>query len=330
MNIEKLPSGKYRVRQNKDGKTYRLIFDYKPSKREAEDAIRDLIEQQSDKPNGDLTFHEASQKYAEMKRNVLSPSTIRDYVRYANRMPEWFTETRIDDITQISINKVVNELAVDKSPKTVRNFHGFISAVLGTFRPDFKIYTTLPQKRKSEPYIPSDDDVKRILAELNGTMFYIPIVLACYGMRRGEILALTADDLEGNTVHIRKAIVYDENCQRIEKTTKTTESERNIIIPKEIADQIRQQGYAYNGGPNSIVRKLEQTQDMLGIPRFSLHKLRHYFASKMLTLTDAKTVQALGGWKTDAVMKSVYAHSMKEEQEKAKLAAAEKLRQSIF
>ena len=330
MTIEKLPSGKYRATLMRNGSRYRMTFDYKPSKREAEDALRELMDRKGAQVNGSLTFRQAADKYDDMKRNVLSPSTIRDYTRMCDRMPVWFVDTCIDEITQISINKVVNELSADKSPKTVRNFHGFISTILGTFRPDFKIYTTLPQKRKSEPYIPSDEDVKAILEELRGTMFFIPIVLACYGLRRSEILALTPDDIEGDTVHIRKAVVLDEHRKEVEKPTKTTDSERDIIIPSEIADMIREQGYVYNGAPNSIIVKLTKTQDKLGIPHFSLHKLRHYFASKMLTLTDSKTVQALGGWKTDSVMKTVYAHSMKDEQEKAKKAAAEKLREAIL
>lgn len=330
MAIDKLPSGKYRVRKMVEGKTYSLIFDYKPSKREADDAIYRLIDDKQKHINGNSTFRDAAASYVEMKHNVLSPSTIRDYSRMCDRISPWFVEMKIDDITQVSINKLINEIAADKSPKTVRNYHGFISTILGTFRPDFKIYTRLPQKRKSEPYIPSDEDIKRILAELEGTMFYIPVVLACYGLRRGEILALTVDDIEGDIIHIRKAKVFNEKKELVTKATKTTESERDIMIPMEIADMIREQGYVYNGAPNSIICKLNKVQDSLGIQRFSLHKFRHYFASKMLTMTDAKTVQALGGWKTDSVMKTVYAHSLKDEQEKAKRLAVEKLSKSIF
>ena len=277
-----------------------------------------------------MTFAEASAKYIDMKRNILSPSTIRDYSKYCDRMPKWFPLLPIDDISQIEINKVVNELSADKSPKTERNYHGFISAILGTFRPQLKICTTLPQKRKNEPYIPSDEDVKRLLAELEGTEFYIAVILACYGMLRGEICALTPEDIEGDVVHINKAVAQNEQNEFVLKSTKTTESERDIMIPMEIADMIRQQGYVYKGYPNSIICKLTKVQNKLGMQHFSLHKLRHYFASKMLTITDTKTVQALGGWKTDNVMKTVYAHSIKEEQEKAKRAAVEKLSGSIF
>lgn len=330
MTIEQLPSGKYRARLMKNGKVYRITYDSKPTKRQAEADLYEMISKQDDAPKSKLTFAEASEKYVDMKRNVLSPSTIRDYSKYCQRMPAWFPSLPIDDISQIEINKVINEISADKSPKTVRNYHGFISAILGTFRPQLKICTTLPQKRKNEPYIPSDEDVKRLLSALEGTKFYIPVVLACYGMRRGEICALTLDDIEGDVVHINKAVAQTEQNDYVLKSTKTTESERDIMIPMEIADMIRQQGYVYEGHPNSIIVKITKVQDALGMPHFSLHKLRHYFASKMLTITDTKTVQALGGWKTDNVMKAVYAHSMKEEQEKAKRAAVEKLSGSIF
>ncbi len=74
--------------------------------------------------------------------------------------------------------------------------------------------------------------------------------------------------------------------------------------------------------------KLEKELD---IPHFSLHKLRHYFASEMSTLgvPDADILR-LGGWETDSVMKSVYRHSMMEKEENAKREAAEKLRNALL
>ena len=328
MNIEKLPSGSYRVRVMEDKKMYRFTFDHKPTQKEIFNALAEKINNNS--VNGKMTFYAAGKKYAESKKNIISPNTYREYVRTCDRLPEWFTDLQIDEITQIDINKMVNELSLDKNPKTVRNYHGFISAVLGTFRPDMKIYTTLPQKRKYEPYTPSDEDVNRILKALEGTEFYIPVVLACYGMRRGEICALQVSDIENDVVHINKALAYTVDKEWVVKSTKTTESERDIIIPKKIADMIHKQGYVYNGYPNSITRKLEAVERELNIEHFSLHKLRHYFASKMLTITDSKTVQALGGWKTDNVMKNIYAHSMKTEQDKAKRKAVKVFNQALL
>ena len=330
MKIDKLPSGKYRARMMKDGKSYHILYDTKPSKKDAESDLHKLITEKAGKKNGKLTFQEAADKYIEMKKNVLSPSTIRAYDVMKRNLSEWFLELKIDEINQIHINRQINEIALDHTPKTVRNNHGFISAILGTFRPEFKIYTTLPQKRKIEPYIPTDDEVQRILEELKGTDVYVGVCLACMGLRREEILPLTVDDLEGDILHINKAWVYDIDGNLVEKTTKTTDSTRDIIIPMELANKIREQGYVFKGHHQLMTKKLHAVQKKLGIQSFPLHKLRHYFASKMLTITDAKTVQALGGWKSDYVMKTVYAHSMKEEQEKAKRAAVLTMSKSIF
>lgn len=189
----------------------------------------------------------------------------------------------------------------------------------------------MPQKLKNEPYIPSDEDVKRILDYSKGTQFEIPLILACYGMRRSEICALTTQDIDGDIVRINKAMVQDENKNWIVKTTKTTASTREIIIPTQIADKVREQGYVYKGHPGKISDYLYRAQKKLGIERFSIHKLRHYFASKMSALNIPEAdIMRMGGWETDHMMKSVYRHSMIDKQEQAKREAAEQLGKALF
>lgn len=330
MKIEKLPSGSYRMRKMYKGKTYTVILDYKPTQKEALEAITKELSKETPKDEM-LTFRRAAESYVDMKRNVLSPRTVKEYSETARRLPEWFCSLPVSDIGQVQINRLVNELSKDKSPKTVHNYHGFITAVMGTFNPNLKINTTLPQRVKSEPYTPSQEDVKRILEEVKDTEFEIPITLACYGMRRSEICALTAADVDGDTVRINKAIVQDEDKKWVTKTTKTTESTRTIIIPNELADRIMDQGYVYRGHPGNITKHLERIEDKLGIPRFPLHKLRHYFASQMSALgVPEADILKMGGWETDHVMKSVYRHSMMDKEEQAKREAAEKLRKTLF
>lgn len=330
MKIEKLPSGSYRIRKMYKGKTYTVVFDYKPTQKEAMQAMAAELDKVKEKHES-MNFEKAAESYVNMKRNVLSPRTIKEYSETAKRFPEWFRKLPISDINQIEINRLVNELSKGKTPKTVRNYHGFLTAVLGTFYPNLKISTTLPQKSKSEPYIPSSNDIKKILEYSKGTMFEIPIMLACYGMRRSEICALNLEDVDGDIVHINKAKVQDENRNWVIKTTKTIESTRNIIVPLELAGKIMRQGYVYKGHPNSITCFLYKAQDTLGIPRFSIHKLRHYFASEMSALGIPEAdILKMGGWETDHVMKSVYRHSMIEKEENAKRDAAEKLKNILL
>lgn len=103
-------------------------------------------------------------------------------------------------------------------------------------------------------------------------------------MRRSEICALTLEDIEGDMVHINKAMVQNEKHEWVIKTTKTTESTRDIVIPQELADKILEQGYVYKGHQHHISRNLAKVEEQLGIPHFSVHKLRHYFASEMAAL----------------------------------------------
>lgn len=94
--------------------------------------------------------------------------------------------------------------------------------------------------------------------------------------------------------------------------------------PAELAEKIKEQGYVYKGHPGSITKCLERIEVKLGIPKFPLRKLRHYFASQMSSLgVPEADILRMGGWETDYVMKSVYRHSMMDKEEQAKRAAAE-------
>lgn len=330
MKIEKLPSGSYRIRKMYKGKTYTVVFDYKPTQKEAMQAMAAELDKVKEKHDS-MTFQAAADKYIDSKRNIISPSTIRGYKGILRQMPTSFLEKNVHDITSLDVQKEIDGFSKDHSPKTVRNYHGFISSVLSAFCPNLKLTTTLPQKVKNEVYIPSAEDIKQILEYAKGTKFEIPIILACYGMRRSEICALTPEDINGDIVSIRKAIVQDENKNWIVKTTKTTAGTREIVIPQEIADKIQAQGFVYKGHPNSITCYLTKVQNTLGMPHFSIHKLRHYFASEMSALGVPEVdILRLGGWETDRVMKSVYRHSMMEKEERAKRDAAEKWRNTIF
>lgn len=330
MKIEKLPSGSYRVRKMYKGKMYTVTFEYKPTQKEAMKEIAKELDKIRVK-NKSLTFETAALEYIEAKRNVLSPSTIRGYMNVLKGISTSFKQINVHDVTEFDVQRQINALSKDHTPKTVRNYHGFISAVLGMFSPNLKLNTTMPQKVKNEPYIPSDEDVRRLLDAAAGTRYEIPLILACYGMRRSEIAALTPKDIDGDVVRINKALVQNENEEWVEKKTKTTASTREIIIPTPVAEKIRSQGYVYNGSLNSITYFLQRTQDALGIPRFSIHKLRHYFASKMSALNIPEAdILKMGGWSSDHVMKSVYRHSMMDKEERAKREAAERLRGVLF
>ena len=310
MKIEKLPSGSYRIRKMYKGKTYTVVTEYKPTQKEALKLMAEELDRiQTEKVH--ITFDQAAKQYIDTKENVLSPSTIRMYTTIKKNINPQFSGMLLSDIKANDIQKEINHQAKTKCAKTVRNYHGFISAVLGMFSPNTLIRTTLPQRHKNEPYIPSDDEVKQVLNAAKGTKYEIPLLLGCYGMRRSEICALTLDDIDGDVIRINKALVQDKNKNWVIKYTKTTASEREIVVPQKVIDLIQEQGFVFKGYPNTISLFLKRTTKELGITYFSLHKLRHYFASKMSALgCSEEDILKMGGWESDYVMKNVYRHAL--------------------
>lgn len=314
MKIEKLPSGSYRVRKTKNKKTYTLIYDHRPTQTEIENDFMELFRNKKISLNGKKTFYECAVSYIESKSAVLSPSSIREYNRKINSLPDDFTEKALEDISQIDIQTLVNKISADHSPKTTSDYSSFVISVIAMFNPSVAYKITLPQKIANRPYIPTQKDIQIMFKESEGTAFEIPIKLGCYGLRRSEICALTVDDIDDNNIiHITKAMVQNKDKKWIIKTTKTTDSNRTVLIDEDLANQIRQQGFIYNGYPGSISNWMKRTQKRNSLQSFSLHKLRHYFVTVLhdMNIPD-HDIMRMGGWSTDNVMKTIYRHEREE------------------
>jgi len=307
MKVEKLTDNTYRVRKVYKGKRYTAYFDHIPDDRELLIIMSEKM-QNTDFGQNTASFGAYCNKYIESKVNVLSPSTIGGYRKIVRQLSQGFKDKPLYDIEQIDIQNEINRYAVDRSPKSVRNLHGFISAVLGVFRPNMKIHTTLPQKRKYDGNIPTTEGIKMIIDASKGTPYHIGFQLAVLGMRRSEICAATPADIHGNFLTINKTRLYDEeNHLVIRDNTKTEESTREIYLPDALIKEIEDAGVIYDRTPPMLVKTLHKYQDMFGLERFRLHDLRAFYVSyaHAIGIPDAYIMQS-GGWKTDYVMKSVY------------------------
>lgn len=318
MKIEKRTNGSYRVRKTINGQTHTITYSHKPSQAEV---LRDLLEITETAPVKG-SFLSCAESYIGSKSNVLSPSTIKGYYSILNSaIPSEFKSKNLSSITQADIQFLINEYSVNHTPKTTRNLHGFISAVLGQFRPNMTISTTLPQKSVNERYTPSEEDIKRILDASKSNPFYsIPFQLGVMGLRRSEICALTLEDISGNELSINKALVLDKDNKWVIKQTKTAAGTRTVYIPDSLVEEIKRNGKIYSGYPNTLLLGLNDYQDKLGIPRFRFHDLRHFFASYAHSkgISDAD-IMATGGWKSDFVMKNIYRHEMKAKEAQRKI-----------
>lgn len=316
---KKLPSGSWRCQASKviDGKLTKRSFT-STDKRKAELLA---LEWQSKVDEGNdtehLTLAKAYERYIESKENILSPGTVRVYRNTAKEHLQDIMSVQVSRLTIEMIQRSINKCAARCHPKTVRNIHGLLSAVLKMFRPSFALTTTLPQKIPTDLHIPDDEDVKRLMAAVKGTDLEVPVLLAAFGpMRRGEICALTSDDINGNIVSVTKSVTRDQHGKTIVKTPKTSSSYRKIEYPDFVIEKLKDiEGKIVNISPEHITRRFKRCLKRNGIPEFRFHDLRHYNVSILHALNvPDKYIMARGGWRTNYTMNNVYNHTLKSKQ----------------
>lgn len=213
----------------------------------------------------EYTLKTAIENYCNLKSNVLSPATIREYRRMKDNYYGEFGNTQLKDIDSGIVQAWVNDFAANHSPKTVKNAYGLISAAIDAFSPDLRIRVTLPQKIQSNLYVPSDDDIKALLSYFSehDKDMELAVYLAAFGtLRRSEICALTASDVSGNIIHINKAMVDKSHSEWIVKTTKTVSSTRYVDMPDYVINKFPDSGRIVNLNPNQITRKRKSLENL--------------------------------------------------------------------
>ena len=326
---KKLPSGSWRCRvysHTENGKKIYKSFtcdDTSPKgKWTCENMASDWVRDREIHLANDHTFGAAAEKYISIRRNTLSPRTIEDYERTKRLYLTDLENIRVDAITQDHVQKVVDKWAAKLSSKTVSNIHCLISAVLRQERPNFALNTSLPQHTKPNLTIPSDEDVKALLAAIKGTTLELPVMLAAFGpMREGEICALDAKNIDGNRVHVCENMIkkiVDKKTTWIIRHPKSTEGDRYIDYPDFVAKLWEgKDGRIVDMNPNTLCKMFRRKIEELKLPHFRFHDLRHYSASiqHALGVPDAYIMKR-GGWSSDRVLKEVYRHTLDSEQKK--------------
>lgn len=316
---QRLPSGMWRCQIMVDGKRVSVV-DENPGVAQAKAVAlkAGLIEEKKFGPS--MTVGQAIDRYIESKDAVLSPSTIRSYRSIRNNSLGILENVQIGELSQEAVQRHINALAKESTPKYVRNVHGLLSAAVSAYRPDFVLHTTLPQKEKKEIQIPTMEEVQFLAEKAKGTSFELPFLLATWmGLRTSEIRGLTWDCVDGDTLHVKQALVEGDNGPVL-KTTKSYSGNRKIRIPPYIMSLIETQSpkdeYIIRYTRNALYNHLRRMCKRYGLPRYRFHDLRHVQASVMLALgvPDKYAMERMGHASTN-MLKTVYQHTMKSKSE---------------
>lgn len=247
------------------------------------------------------------------------------------------------------------------NPKTIRNYHGFVSSVLGyavrmgMLQHNPAQNVTLPHMEQKEKECYTLEEAQAFLESLGNapTKYRAFFVLAIYGgFRRGEILGLEWSDLdfEHCVVRIRRTSQYLAERGVFTDTTKTTQSQRALKLPADVFDVLRKHraeqaqdrlllgdqwydsqrlfvnAFGQPMHPNTPYHWLQEfcketEQRFLGI-----HHFRHLNATLLINSgTDVRTVSASLGHSQVTTTLNIYAHTFAEAQARAGEAVAEAL-----
>lgn len=263
-----------------------------------------------------MPLYAALDKYIQIKEGVLSPTTVRTYKSARRTHFEDIGDMSIRDITSTTIQAWISDLSRKLQPKTVRNTYGLMVAALDMFNPDLRIKAQLPQKKAPHFYTPSDNDINILLSKIAGTELEIAVLLAAFGtLRRGEICALTSQDIQGNCIIISKSYVRDEHNNWVLKEPKTFSSNRKIELPPFVIQKMNGiEGNIVKAHPDALSERFRRAIKISGVQKFRFHDLRHYSASILHAIgVPDQYIMQRGGWASDYVMKTVYRNTIDEE-----------------
>lgn len=268
-----------------------------------------LVEIKKNAPR--MTVGAAIDKFIKDNSKILSPSTIKAYKSYRKH--------RFQDIMDRDINgpfnwqKIVNNEFDGISPKTLANAWRLITA-------SFKAQglqispVSLPKQQKVERPWLDYEQIQTFLAAIYSLDCELPALLALHGLRRSELLALTADkvDLEKDTITISGASVYNDKGEFVAKPENKTAASRrvvHIVIPR-LHDLLKdREGLLVTTKPNTSYVQINRVCEEANLPKVGVHGLRHSFASLAYHLgwSEATTMRE-GGWSNTKVVHEIYTH----------------------
>ena len=321
MKAEKLPSGNYRVRVYLGKENGKAKYKSVTGKTRQEALMKAALYKPTE--DQDLTVIQAARQYIEIKAPVISPSTLDGYRKIVRNYLEGtqLAAVKLDHVTSVIVQRWISALAVKLSPKSVRNAYGYFTAVMAMYAPDVTFRAKLPQRKPQTLYTPTTEDINAVLAVADPELRKAVLLAATGMMRRGEICALMAEDVDRkkNVIVVRRAVVLDSDRNYVTKAPKTDSSFRFVEMNPEVIALLPKEGKVVDLDPDQVTMRFNRALKKAGLPSFRFHDLRHYAASIAVSSAigaGSLTVQGRGGWSSDNVMKRVYTHALSDQAKK--------------
>ena len=255
------------------------------------------------------TLGEVIDKYIR-DNSVLSPSTLNAYKSYRGTRFKAYMDR---SVASIPFQRMVSEEFSKVKAKTVHNAWHLVTASLKHSELPVP-QVNLPQTVKAERPWLDFEQIGVFLAAIYNKPWEIGALLALNGLRRSEILHLTADDidLERGLIYVRGASVIGDGNKLTDKDTnknKTSTRDVHIVIPRLTYLLAGRTGRLVALNPTTLYGLINGVCEKCGLPKVGVHGLRHSYISLCFHLGwNPQTVMREGGYSNLQTVNEVYRH----------------------
>lgn len=220
-----------------------------------------------------------------------------------------YEHTPIDELTKEELSLWQDDLWNTINPKTgtyysykyLTNIRSFFNTFLQWAEDRYSIpnnlkYVKKPQRRqpkKKMQFWKREQFEQFISCVVDDPVYHALFTFMFFtGRRKGELYALSPDDVMGDKINFDKSLTRKTNSTATYDITSTKEEKAQIIpvcevVQKEIKAYKAPKGKFYFGGDkpladNTVRRKFIEYTEKAELPQIRLHDLRHSFASMIL------------------------------------------------
>lgn len=236
-----------------------------------------------------------------------------------------FGDMPIREITPPQIQQYIKQIAAKGYARrtvaghlTLLNMIFDFGVVSGDLLTNPTASVAIPRGLKTTPRtVPDNSDIQKIKDNLHLPFGLFAYLLLYTGLRRGEALALTYEDIDrvAGVIHVNKAVYFDVNQPAV-KDTKTKAGTRTVplLAPLETALPRKGRGPIFCTTEGKLLtqtvfrRRWAAYQKATGI-HATPHQLRHLYATILFEAgIEDKTTQEIMGHSSIATTRAIYTH----------------------
>lgn len=299
----------------------------------------------TDLTSEDVTLETYLSRWLEEKARQVKPRTIESYrytvERYINAK---LGREKLNKLTPLKIQAAIGEIGDEVSANT-SNYCLSVLVMALNQAVRWRLLASNPANsvdkasvERAERILWTTEQIGAFLARAEPHSLYPLFYLAITsGLRIGELLALTWDDLQGNRLHVRRNLTKQDGKLTLD-STKTSKGRRIVTLAKDTLDvladhktkQASQQAKLGDSWQHSghmftttigtfldyrnVLRVWHNLQEDAGVERVGLHNARYLHVSLLVRKGfDPKTIADRVGHTNAAFTLRVYAHLFEEQ-----------------